>query len=325
VRRRDFIALFGGAALATPSAARAQLTEKPVIGFLGSRSAEDSAAQIAAFREGLGESGRIASRDITITYVWADGRYDRLQVFAAEFVRAQVALVIAQGSAAAAAAKAATSTIPIVFAANDPLGEGLVASLSRPDGNMTGVSLLGVSLGAKRLELLRELIPGAKLVGLLLNPDNPGAPSERRDLEEAARIVGRQLHIEYATGESDFERAFAGVAQHNAAALFVGADALFTSRRSRLVDLAGRYKVPAIFQFASFAAVGGLMSYGPNLDAAYRQVGAYAARILKGAKPQDLPVQEPTKFELVVNLKTAKALGLTIPQSILVRADEVIE
>jgi len=312
-------------ASAVPGVAQPQLADKPVVGFLGSRSAVDSSAQVAAFQQGIEQSGVVIDRDATLDFRWADGRYDRLQEIAIALVEARVAVVVAQGSAASKVAKAATTTIPVVFAANDPLGEGLVASFNRPGGNMTGVSLLGVSLGGKRFDLLRELIPNATLVGLLLNPDNPGAPTERRDLESAARAAGRQIHIEYATGEPDFDRAFAAFTQQGVMALFVGADALFTNRRDRLVALAARHKIPAIFQFASFAAAGGLMSYGPNLDSSYRQVGNYVGRILKGAKPQDLPVQQPTKFDLVVNAKTARSLGIALPQTLLFRADEVIE
>ena len=312
-------------ASAVPCVAQTPPADRPVVGFLGSRSAADSSPQIAAFRQGIEDSGVVINRDATLDFRWADGRSDRLQAIVAAFVAARVAVVAAQGSAASKTAKAATTTIPIVFAANDPVGEGLIASLSRPGGNMTGVSLLGVSLGAKRFELLRELIPSATRVGLLLNPDNPGAPAERRDVENAARAAGHDIHIEYATGERDFERAFAAFTQQGIAALFIGADAVFTSRRDRLVALAAHHRIPAIFQFASFAAAGGLMSYGPNLDAGYRQVGNYVGRILKGARPQDLPVQQPTKFDLVINAKTARSLGISVPQALLFRADEVIE
>jgi putative tryptophan/tyrosine transport system substrate-binding protein len=262
---------------------------------------------------------------VAIEYRWAEGHYDRLPALSAELVGRKVDVIVAAGRLPALAAKSATSTIPIVFAVGDPVAAGLVPSLARPGGNLTGVAVLSVELMPKRLELMSELVPQARLMALLVNPDNPGTEPIIRDMEEAARAKGVQLNILKARTESEIDTAFATFVQLQAGGLVVSADAFFDSRRDQLVTLAAGHRVPAIYEWREFAATGGLISYGPSLAAAYRQIGIYTGRILKGAKPDDLPVQQPTTFELVVNLKTAKALGLTVPQSILARADEVIE
>jgi putative ABC transport system substrate-binding protein len=326
-RRRALVVLLGGAALAWPRALRAQQKAMPVIGYLSSVSPGPSAPQVAAFHRGLSETGYVEGQNVAIEYRWAEGSYDRLPALAADLVGRKVDLIAAGGGPASAfAAKTATSTIPIVFVmGDDPVATGLIASLARPGGNLTGVSFLLVELMPKRLELLSELVPRAGVIALLVNPNNSNAERIIRDVEEAARAKGLQLPVLKANSESEIDAAFATLVQLQAGALLVGTDPFLSSRREQLVALASRHAVPAIYQSREFVASGGLISYGPSLTAVFRQAGIYVGKILKGAKPADLPVEQPTKFELVINLKAAKALGLTVPQSILARADEVIE
>jgi putative ABC transport system substrate-binding protein len=324
MRRREFVVLLCAAAtVAGPVSA--QQKAMPVLGYLHYASPGANAPNVVAFHQGLSETGYVEGQNLAIEYRWAEGRYDRLRGLATDLADRKVDVIVAAGPPSARAAKSATSTIPIVFASADPVGEGLVASLARPGGNLTGISALSTELTPKRLELLSELAPQARVIALLVNPNNPTAESIIEDAQGAARARMVQLHILKAGAESEIDTAFATLVQLQAGALIVGADPFFFSRRGQLVELAARHALPAIYESREFATAGGLISYGSSLAAAYRQTGIYAGKILKGAKPADLPVQQPTTFELVVNLNTAKALGLTVPPSILARADEVIE
>jgi putative tryptophan/tyrosine transport system substrate-binding protein len=324
VKRREFLVLVGSA-MAAACPLRAQQKAMPVIGYLHYASPGPNAPNVAAFHQGLSETGYVEGQNVAIEYRWAAGRYDRLPALATDLVGHKVDVIVAAGPPAARAAKGATSTIPIVFASADPVGEGLVASLARPGGNLTGISALSTELTPKRLELLSELVPQIRVTALLVNPNNPTAESIIGDVQGAARAKVVQLHILKAGAESEIDTAFATLVQLRVGALIVGADPFFFSRRGQLVELAARHALPAIYESREFATAGGLISYGSSLAAAYRQTGIYAGKILKGAKPTDLPVEQPTTFELVINLNTAKALGLTVPPSILARADEVIE
>jgi putative tryptophan/tyrosine transport system substrate-binding protein len=326
LKRREFITLLGGAAAAWPLAARAQQPAMPVVGFLAPGTPETQALSVLAFRQGLNEAGFVEGRNVTIEFRWARYQFDQLPLLATELVHRQVTVIYALASVSAQAAKAATATIPIVFiSGDDPVRAGLVASLGRPGGNVTGVSVLAGGLGTKRLGLLRELVPAARVIGLLVNPRNPNTAADAKDVERAAHAIGQQIVVLNASAESEFPAAFAALVQQRVEALVIGADVLFTTHRQQLVALATRHTIPTIYQWREFATAGGLMSYGTNLADAYRQVGVYVGRILNGAKPADLPVVQPTKFELVINLKTAKALGLDVPPTLLARADEVIE
>jgi putative ABC transport system substrate-binding protein len=323
MRRRDFIALLGGSAAAWPLAARAQQRAMPVIGFLHGESPGPNAPLVAAFHEGLGETGYVAGRNVAVEFRWAEGRYDQLPALAADLVRRQVTVIAANGRAAGTA-RAATATIPIVFATSgDPVGTGFVGSLSRPGGNLTGATTLGSELGPKRLELLHELIPTATIMAVLVSPER--SASAEPALRAAARALGTELHVLHASTERDFDAVFSTLLQLRAGGLVIAAEALFTNWSEQLAALALHHAMPTIFQFREFAAAGGLMSYsGSNRDA-YRLAGVYTGRILKGDKPVDLPVQQSTKIELVINLKTAKGLGLTVPLALQASADELIE
>ena len=325
MRRRELMLLLGSTVMA-PAALRAQQKAIPVIGYIGSSSANLTAPYLVAFRQGLAEAGYVEGQNAAIEYRWAEGHFERLPALAADLAARKVDVIFASGSAGIRAAKAATSTIPIVFlGGGDLVGAGLVASLARPGGNLTGFSIMAIELETKRFDLLSELVPEARVMGLLVNPNSPAAERTMADVSDAARIKGLQLHILKASAEGDFESAYASLVDLQAGALVVAADPFFNSRRQELVVLAARHAVPAIYEWREFAELGGLISYGPSQTDMVRQVGAYVGRILAGAKPADLPIQQPTTFELVVNLKTAKALGITIPYQILARADEVIE
>jgi putative ABC transport system substrate-binding protein len=325
MKRREFITLLGGAA-AWPLAARAE-QRLPVIGWLNGQSPAEYEGPLSAFRQGLNETGYIEHRNVGIEYRWGQGRYERLPAFAADLVRLGVSVIVAAGGyPSAPAAKNATAAIPIVFlTGNDPTKLGLVASFNRPGGNATGVSFLVNELGAKRLDLLHELIPAATVIGVLANPTNPNSEFETSDVLAAARILRLHVHVENASSERDIGAAFAHFVEQRVNALFIIADAFFIVQRDQLAALSVRHALPAIYNTRDAVAAGGLMSYGPSLTDAYRQLGVYAGRILKGEKPADMPVIQPTRFEFVINLKTAKALGLSIPPGVLAIADEIIE
>ena len=324
MKRREFIALLAGAAAAWPLGARAQQPVMALVGLLSSAQLDDR--QIGAIRQGLKDAGYIEGRNVAIKYRSADARFDRLPALAADLVADPVVAIIALAPPAAVAAKAATATIPIIFATGaDPVGLGLVSSFNRPGGNATGVTFVVNTLGAKRLELLRELVPSASVIGLLINPGNPTSDSQTSDVQAAARAIGVEPLILNVGSERNIDAAFASAVQQRVNAVIVGADSFFVSRSDQLVGLTARHAMPAVYFLREFADIGGLVSYGPSQTDAYRLAGGYAARILKGEKPADLPVVQSVKFELVVNLKAAKALGLTVPDNLLARADEVIE
>jgi putative ABC transport system substrate-binding protein len=326
IDRRSFIGTLAGGLLAAPLAAEAQQAALPVIGFLSARAPAPNGYVVAAFRRGLNEAGYVEGRNVAIEYRWADGRHDRLPALAADLVRRQVRVIAAiSGTPAALAAKAATTTIPIVFAnGGDPIATGLVNSLGRPAGNVTGVTFLTTALAAKRLELIHELLPTAAAIGFLMKPDNPAGESEARAAKAAARALGLELHVLTVTSEREMDAAFTTLHQRRARALLIGSDPFFGDSPTQLVELAARHVMPTIYFGREFVEVGGLASYGSSQTDTYRRAGIYTGRILKGAKPGDLPVVQPTIFELVINMKTAKALGLTIPPSLLLRADHLI-
>ena len=327
IKRRDFITLLGGAAVAWPLAARAQQPAMPLIGHLSGSSPGPYAPFLSAFHKGLKEAGYVEGQNVAIEYRWAEGQYDRLSALAADLVRSRVTVIAANGTPAALVAKAATATIPIVFQiADDPVQLGLVASLGRPGGNITGVTSLNVEVLPKQLELLHELVPNATAIGLLVNPASSArAESNAREAQVAARRLGLKLHVLHASSEPEFDAAFANAVQLRSEALVIGTDAFFFGRIRQLGTLAARHAIPAISPYREFAASGGLMSYGTNNSNQFRQVGAYTGRILKGEKPTDLPVQQAVKLDLIINLKTAKALGLTVPMIMQMTVDEVIE
>jgi putative tryptophan/tyrosine transport system substrate-binding protein len=329
MRRREFITLLSGAAATWPLTARAQQAAIPVVGFLGSSSPDPSAHGpfAAALRQGLADAGYVEGRNVVIESRWAHGNFERLPSLADELVRHPVSVIATiGGDVVAIAAKKATSTIPVVFTSGgDPIQLGLVSSFNRPGGNVTGVSVITSVSFAKRLEMLREMVPGAAVIGLLVNRTNPSVNSQTEDIIGAARALNQRIVIANASAESDFEVALADLVQRGARALLVSPDVYYTGHREQLVAAVTRHQLPAIYQFREFAAAGGLMSYGASFSAAFRLAGAYVSRILKGEKPSDLPVQQPTTFELVINMKAAKTLGITVPPTMLARADEVIE
>jgi len=326
VRRREFISLLGGAGAAWPLAVNAQQPAMPVIGFLGTISEAQSHGQVTAFRRGLSQVGFDEGRNVAFEFRWAEGRYERLPAMAAELARRPVALILANAPPAALTAKATTATIPIVFVVGfDPVAAGLVASLARPGGNATGMTLISVVLGQKRLEILREIAPKASVVAMLANPISPDAVPEIGTVQAAAQSMGVELAMFNVSAASEFDAAFAAIAERRPDAVLVGTDPLFVNQRDEIVARANPLRLPTIYPFREYAASGGLISYGSSIPNAYRLAGIYAGRILKGEKPAELPVQQPTAFELVINLKTARALGLDVPPTLLARADEVIE
>jgi ABC-type uncharacterized transport system substrate-binding protein len=327
MRRREFITLLGGAMAALPLAARAQQAAMPVIGFMSARSPGESASDLAAFRQGLGQAGYFEGKNVAIEYRWAEGHYDRLPGMAAELVARQVAVIAATGGEPSGlAAKAATSTIPIVCTlGGDAVAAGLVAQLNRPGGNITGVTIIGIEMGPKRVEFAHKLVPNAGVLATLINSKFPMALGEMREMQAAARSLGLEMTVVDASGENEIEAAFAVLARDKASALIVNTDPLLLGQREQIVQLAARYKIPTLYFLREFVDAGGLMSYGPNIHNGYRQAGIYVGRILKGEKVGELPVVQPTKFDLVINLRTARTLGLEIPTVLLVLADEVIE
>jgi putative tryptophan/tyrosine transport system substrate-binding protein len=326
LKRREFITLLGGTAAAWPLAARSQQATMPVIGFLNSASPDEFAPYAAAFRQGLKEAGYVEGQNAVIEYRWAEGQYDRMPALAADLVRRKLTVIAATSTPAALATKAATSTIPIVFTtADDPIKLGLVASLNRPGGNVTGVNNLLVELGSKQLGLIRELAPVSSKIAVLMNPNFPGTERQLKDVEAAARVIGLQFNVLRATTEPEIDAAFASMDQLGGAVLLVAVDPFLIARRDHIVALAARHAIPAIYPVRDFAVAGGLMSYGTDFADSYRQAGIYTGRIVSGEKPSDLPVQRSTKFEFVINFKTAKALGLAVPNSMQLLADEVIE
>jgi putative ABC transport system substrate-binding protein len=326
MRRREFITLLGGAAALAPFSARGQQARIPVVGVLGAQSKESAQRYLAAFLLSLKEAGFIEGQNVAIEHRWADNQYDRLPAMAADLVHREVTVIFAAAHIAAVAAKSATTTIPIVFSSGrDPVSAGLVTSLNRPTGNATGATFIGAELGEKGLGLLHELVPRAAVIAMLVNPENSNAEPQVRRAEEAARALGLQILVFKARSEVEFDAAFSSLVQQRADALFVATDPLLISFRNQLVALAARHSIPSLYGLRDFVTAGGLLSYGADIADAYRQVGVYVARVLKGTKPSDLPVIQPTKFELVINLKTAKTLGLTVPSGVLAIADEVIE
>jgi putative ABC transport system substrate-binding protein len=327
MRRRAFIKIIGGLAAGWPLVARAQLQEMPVLGFMSARSPEDSNYVLAAFHKGLEEGGFVDGRNVRIEYRWGRGDYSRMPAIATELVNLRVNVLTATGGdASARAAKAATSAIPILFViGGDPIKAGLVKSFNRPGGNATGFVIFSSDFESKRLDLMREIVPDVSLFGVLVNPNFPPAMGQLRDIEAAAPKIGRRIFVARATTDTELDDAFAALLSERVGALAVASDPFFDTRRARIIAFAAKHRLPAIYQFRSYALDGGLISYGPSITDAYRQVGIYSGRVLKGAKPADLPVLQPTKFDFVINLKTAKALGLTVPPMLLALADEVIE
>ena len=327
MRRRDFITLLGGAAAAWPFAARTQQPAMPVIGFMSTLSPENILNPMVGFHQGLKEAGYVESQNVVIEYRWAQGHYDRLPELAADLVRRKVAVIVAHGGdPCPQIAKAATQTIPIVFATfGDPVGNGLVASLNRPGGNATGITIFGPAAVTKRVQLLHEIVPQAAVIAFLMNPNNPNSDIEMRAAQTAASSLGKQFVVFSASSESELDATFASIAQSRIGALLGASDPFLFSRRDQLASLAARYAVPAVYYLADFARAGGLMAYGNSLTDLYRMIGTYVGRILKGEKPADLPVVQSSKFELVINMKTAKALGIEVPNSMQLLADEVIE
>jgi putative ABC transport system substrate-binding protein len=326
MRRRSFISLIGGAVAAWSDLARAQQVPTPVVGFLGTGTPESTTSELTGFRRGLSEAGYVEGRNLTVEYRWSEGQKGRLSTLAADLVHHQAGVIAVAGNTVAQIAKAATAFIPIVFqVGNDPVASGLVASLARPGGNVTGVTTLSAEIVAKRLELLHELVPAASSIALLVNPANRDSENSKRDAEVAARRLGLQLNVIPASSPDEIDAAYKSVGRMQAGAAVVAPDEFFNSRSEQLAALALKYAVPTTYQYRKFAASGGLMSYGANITDAFRLVGVYTGRILKGEKPADLPVQQASKLELIINLKTAKVLGVSVPPSLVVAADEVIE